>query len=147
MASQTVNIQYFFRNPNGFPWDVLKLSRPYSGPLHSYLCEAAYLFCDIKLRPFLEQRCTMRELERFNDGESGLINDIIQFCKNNPDVTCRFTKERLVIEWLNNQHAFLTFMQKRLDSLYRQGLLSLPEGAQPLKWSKLDEDTKNRRIL
>lgn len=130
MASQQVNISYFFRHPNGFPWDDLDLSRPYAAPLHFYMCEAAALYSDPNIRYLLKGKPALFEIKRFGE-EHEIFKEIADYCRQVEDPKCRFTKAKLVIIWLKSQRGFLAYMQGRLDRLYRQGIILLPEGAQP----------------
>lgn len=125
---QSVFIGHYFLNPLVFPWDVMSLSRPYAAPLHSYLCAAAVLFCEPADRAFLIQHPALFELRRYGK-ESELVGKIAHYCDENNPVTCRFEKEKLVVEWLDRQHDFRVHMQKVLDSLLRQGLASFPDDA------------------
>lgn len=129
MKKGVVKIDYFFEHPVGFPWDILGLSRPNYAPLHAYLCAAASLCCRPEERHFLES-ATVRELIRFSE-VSPAAADIAKFCLTAGNPTCRFAKARLVIEWMRHSVAFREHMQQQFDSMYRQGLISLPEGAKP----------------
>lgn len=131
MGDVRVNIAYFFRNPEGFPWDALGLDRPYAAPLHSYLCKAAALFCDLKEKDILKQHPTLSELRRFATQSGGIFANIVKICDSYNDTACRFAKAKILVNWLDYQPEFKIYMQKRLDTLHRQGLISIPEGARP----------------
>lgn len=124
-----VNVSYFFRNPDGFPWDILGLSRPYIGPLHSYMCDAALFFCSHEERPILEQRPAFFELQKLAKEYSGIFESIVNSCSQTTE--CRITKARILVSWLSSQPEFVKVMQSKLDSMWRQGLISIPEGARP----------------
>lgn len=131
MGKLSINIEYFFDHPDGFPWDVLGLSRPYSGPLHGYLCDAAMLFVEAIERDLLAQRPALFEIGKFANIHHGIFENIYEYCRINGNIQCRFSKAELVVNWLHSQRNFKDYMQKRLDSLWRQGLISIPEGAKP----------------
>lgn len=129
MKKGAVNIDYFFNHPDGFPWDVLGLSRPYYGPVHSYVCAAASLICNPEERRFLRD-ATLRELIRFSE-VSPMAAEVAKFCQGLGTVNCRHEKAKLVISWMRHSQRFREYMQTLLDGLYRQDLISVPEGAKP----------------
>lgn len=126
MGSGRVRIGYFFDHPEGFPWDVLGLSRPYTGALHSYLIDAAMIFCSGAERALLQQRPTISELRRWAKAHpDSIFTSIVKACDDNQP-TCRTSLARSVVSWLEYQPKFTKFMSERLNQLWRAGSISIP---------------------
>jgi hypothetical protein len=122
--TQRIDIYYFFDHRDRFPFDILGLSRPGVAPLHSYVCEAAMLIASPDERMFMLQKPSLRELRRFSD--EGLIHRIVKFCETKEETTCRHTKADDVIQFIRHEYGLKDLIQKRLDLLYRTGVISVP---------------------
>ena len=130
MEDGIVITDYYFKIP-GFPWDLMGLTIPKVGSIHGNLAPIMAHF-DQKQAYFLNGRPLMRELLRFSEQEgNGTAKDIYLFCLNH----CESEQgiERLVLNFLERNVIFRKAFQIRMDDLWKQRRIWVPEVARRVK--------------
>ena len=126
MLKKAIRIEYFFENPECFPWDHLKIARPGVGPLHVYLLRSSSVFYREPDCIYLNSDPSWSELYRFGKEYGGIFADIHKYCNGIDQISCRHNKGYFLVKWLARQMGFRKYMQLRLDTLNREGLFDLP---------------------
>lgn len=125
----TVNLDYFFSSPERFPWDYLGIPYPGCGPLYTCLARAAAIFCNQK-EAALIRTATLSELRRIAQAEGAEVTRaIVDFVDLHVDPGSQRGKAKLVMSWLEAIPDFTGWMQKKLDSAYKTGVISIPTDA------------------
>lgn len=125
MEESTVYIDYYFRSDR-FPWDILGLTVPRVGNVHSNLCVVMANY-DSPQAYFLRSRPTLRELKRFAEEEGGTAADIYTYSNRFSD--SEQSLEKLVLNFLEGNAEFTKMFQKRMNVLWADKRIYVPEVA------------------
>lgn len=137
-----VSFTYFAARPHLFPWEALGMDRPKVGKPHSYACTIAAQHSRIPVEMiFLQQRPTLRELERFVTKFDPMDDKFPEKAKEiynlfgNKDNATRFEAvlsspvEIQVIYYMQYCNYYRKWAKDHLTSLWKQGIISVPEEA------------------
>jgi hypothetical protein len=124
-----VKIDYFFNDPNRFPWGIFGIDYPGAGPLLCYIGRAALLVCDQREVSMLRSP-TYFELERFSQIDYAVtVQSIYTFMTAVGDPCTTQGKAEALLEWLRLNSKFRKMFQQQLDSMYLNKVILLPEVA------------------
>jgi len=133
--SEKVNIDPLFKNYMVFPWDIMGLTVPMVGSLTAYLSKITAQYGNHNEQLFLTGFPSLRSLEAFykKDTENMLAAQIHSYAsrKEAARQSERACVADEVLSFLRNYPPFVNAMQKKFDSLYRQGLILIPEECKP----------------
>lgn len=134
--TELLRIDYLFQDYRRFPWDVLGLTVPKAGPLHSYLCSILADFAPEDWRYFMRGLPSMRELNRaarLLQGSGSVITDIQVYTESHSNLRLseRVDVAQEVLDFLSRHKEFRAHTQKTLDRLWRQGLICVPRECEP----------------
>lgn len=134
--TELLKIDYLFQNYRRFPWDVLGLTVPKAGPLHSYLCSILADFASDEWREFMRGLPSMRELNRaarLLHGSGHVIVDIQLYTESHSTLMLseRVDVAQEVLDFLSRHKGYRAHAQKTLDRLWRQGLICVPRECLP----------------
>lgn len=123
----TIDENYFFYDESRFPWNVMELSRPSYGPVHSYLASILWKFAKkADERQFLRSGPTMRELLRFSklNEDANVSMYIIRYVDGIGDE--KMSAAYLTLRGLYGFKPYVQSVKIRLEQLYRRGQISVP---------------------
>ncbi len=123
-----IDLDYFFKRPDSFPWSTLGLDRPNVGPLHCYICRALTVYRQNEPNAKMLGCSSWSEFCRFAKQGSDNLKDIQKFCEKVKEYPGDYPAgvARQVLEWLSQCYDFRDFMQKVLSGLYDRGMIELP---------------------
>ena len=130
--TEILKIDHLFEDYRRFPWDVLGLTVPKAGPLHSYLCSILADFAPPDdWRGFMKGLPSMRELNRaarLLHGSGHVIVDIQLYTESHSSLRLseRVDVAQEVLDFLSRHKEYRAHAQKTLDRLWRQGLICVP---------------------
>lgn len=140
MSDYTIYVPPFFENALAFPWDIMGYGVPKAGPVHSYLCTILAPLANQIEKPFLMGRPSFSEIGRLAQWtkyaiSEGLIPEqkqpfvcgkIHEYCSEIYSSKYRTDVAQEVLNCLRRFEQYQNFLKSRLDSLWRQGLISIP---------------------
>ena len=127
-----VRIRPLLDDPLRFPWDIMDLTYPVAGPVHSYICYALAKYQPEKQRSFLMGKPALFELRKFaGKYEGSLAKDIIDYVDDIEEGYVFRSTARWVLGFLVTDQEFIADFQSRIDRLYLAGLISIPEECKP----------------
>jgi hypothetical protein len=134
--TEVLRIDYLFDDYRRFPWDVLGFSVPRVGSVHSYLCEMLAPWAPEDWRAFMAGRPSLRELQRAAGVLQGSGNPIVGIAVYTDACNSMSASERTdvaqeVLDYLYRHRGFREYVQKTLDRLWLQGLISVPREVRP----------------
>lgn len=126
--TEALRIDHLFDDYRRFPWDVLGLSVPKAGPVHSYLTSILAPWGDDLYKEFMRALPSWREVQRAAlASESQVLTEIVSYCSRlyalRPSERTDVAQE--VLDFLFRHGDFRRYVQKTLDRLYLQGLISV----------------------
>jgi hypothetical protein len=125
-----VNIQYFFKSPNKFPWEVMGLSHPKLGSMCGIICRIIAQYASPEWKYYYAQGPSLSELKRHFEHyqESSPAEDIIRHCEREKyDSTAPVAAG--VLDFLSSFPPFCNDFQQKMDALYFAGRIKIPEEA------------------
>ena len=128
MTDKHVNTDWFLIDPLNFPWHLYD-GIPKTGTTHSYLCSMLKQYGEHNEQSFLAGRPSWRELQK-NDGKLSKV--ISEYCRNVYSFDRR-SSEAEVLGFLRRFAPFKEDFQKKIDTLYFSGRMSVPDHCKPDK--------------
>lgn len=131
--SELLKIDHLFDDHTRFPWDVVGLTVPKIGSVHSYLCSTLAPWAEPAFQDFMRNTPSRRELARAAKAAGGVIADIFNYCEVIYELpqSERVDTAHEVLGFLARHRGFRDHVQKTLDRLWRQGLISVPRSMEP----------------
>lgn len=129
MWRRNVRIDYFFHEFRRFPWEIMGMTIPKVGSIHGYICTALSPYVPHNHREFFKGNPTLFELRRFAKEYGGIAEKIVTYSESYANT--KMDTARIVLGFLKDSPEFRADFQKRIDSLYHQGLISIPDEAKP----------------
>lgn len=128
MPKSIIRVQYFFDNPEEFPWNIIDLSYPLYGPPHCYMLRAFKNMYGSKLVGYSSlDMAVFSRIEKLAS-EDMVLNKLVRHCEMYEEGEFS-TKNAAVVAYLSNFDEFKDYLEQKLLRYYTQGLIELPEGA------------------
>lgn len=124
-----LNISFLFSSPNVFPWEYAGFDYPVFGSSYSYLCKHLAAF-EPEQEGFLQGNPSLHELQRCGQENGGLSKEIYEYVQKIRQNQSIFPKsmQQEILDFLKEFHPYRTALAKRIESDYKRGRISLPEG-------------------
>jgi hypothetical protein len=129
MSDGVIITSYLFDDWSKFPWDYLGMSVPMVGNVHSYLCSVLYREVAPKYQGFMVGNPSWREVKNMaRKSNESILGDIVDYCESlytYPKSEKPNTAQQ-VLDFLRKVPKYKEQVQLKLDSLYSQGLITVP---------------------
>jgi hypothetical protein len=132
--TELLKTDYLFSSYRRFPWDILGLTVPKVGPVHSYLTSILAPWGEDSYREFMRGSPSWREVQRAaRVSGSQVLVDIASYCSQLYELrpSDRADVAQEVLNFLFRNSDFRLYVQKTLDRLYLQDLILVPEQVRP----------------
>ena len=115
----------FFENGNTFPWYILGMYMPTSGPAYIHICTAiAGLQDDLSMETFLRGKPMLFELKKHSEN-SYWIKQIIKFHES-VDEAKNETIADQVVSFLGGYYPMTRYIERKVTEQLQNGQISLP---------------------